>query len=177
MCETEGASLQILACDKPGQYSPSYYEVYNQFSTGSGLTLCVGPACISDNGFARATFPICQEENGASAAIAIQDWYPKGNDYVFLCNTEGMNPETTTFDWNFGDDSKLYDLLSSDVYHTFPGPGIYDVVCVANDGEHNEVAQLQVVVGAPEVPEFSTVLAGVTLIGGILGMVVLRRKK
>jgi hypothetical protein len=78
ICETEGASMKALACDKPGLPIPEYYEVYRQSVEGSGISeICLGDACVGTRGFALGdSFPIC---NGVSEAycgdgIVNQDW-------------------------------------------------------------------------------------------------------
>jgi hypothetical protein len=60
LCEGPGGNLQVLACEKPdGTSSPTRFEMYRQSGTGSSITICLGSACMSDNGFAQADFPVC----------------------------------------------------------------------------------------------------------------------
>lgn len=63
VCTNGSNSLTVLACDKPSQFGPTYFEMYKQGETGTQqLKLCLGTSCISDNGFARSpNFPICPD--------------------------------------------------------------------------------------------------------------------
>ena len=69
------------------------------------------------------------------ASLSIADWYPKGGNYVFVCEAEGFTP--TGYDWDFGDGQKLYDVANSNVFHHYSHNGYYDVSCTPADGEGN----------------------------------------
>lgn len=56
-CTQQTGTLSALACNKPGDHNPKTYEIYNQFSIGQAPTLCIGSACLSNNGYAKGTFP------------------------------------------------------------------------------------------------------------------------
>jgi hypothetical protein len=59
-CAGPDSTLQVLACDKPGSYQPSYFEMYRQGGTGNGVEICLGVTCIRDNGFAKSNnYPLC----------------------------------------------------------------------------------------------------------------------
>ncbi|HLC60746.1 MAG TPA: DUF4215 domain-containing protein [Candidatus Nanoarchaeia archaeon] len=60
-CQNGLNSLQILACDKPGDQNPTYFEMYKTQQTGNGLEICLGEkTCIAHNGFAKSlNYPIC----------------------------------------------------------------------------------------------------------------------
>ena len=59
-CSGSGATLSLIACEKPNSANPTYFEMYKQSSTGSGLTVCLGTACINSySGFATKTLPLC----------------------------------------------------------------------------------------------------------------------
>jgi hypothetical protein len=56
-----GDNLQVLACDKPDDArEKQYLEMYKQSQAGSSVKICVGGACITDNGYARSlNYPYC----------------------------------------------------------------------------------------------------------------------
>jgi hypothetical protein len=58
-CESANSSMTVLACEKPTAENPAWFEMYRQSYNGSGLKICLGTACISNNGFAQANFPMC----------------------------------------------------------------------------------------------------------------------
>jgi hypothetical protein len=74
--------------------------------------------------------------------------------YVLICNVSNMG-SPISYDWDFGDGSKLYDLLVPDVYHIFRGSGEYHVTCVANDEVHNFPVWTSITVDAGETEEGS----------------------
>jgi hypothetical protein len=113
---------------------------------------------------------------GPTASVTIKSPYPQGNNYVFICNTLGPWGSPISYDWDFGDGSKLYDRSVSDVYHTFSAAGTYPVTCVANDGTNNAPAWLVIHVGPVDVPEFGGVAAGIVVLFGI-GLIIFRRRK
>ncbi len=58
-CTNTGNTLTVTAWNKPGNYQPRYFELYKTSQTGSGLALCLGATCISNNGYAKSQdFPI-----------------------------------------------------------------------------------------------------------------------
>ncbi len=86
--------------------------------------------------------------SGPSASVAIAPYFPQGSNYVFLCEASGLN--ATSYDWTFGDGSKLLGRATKDVYHTFPAAGDYAVSCVAHDGATSAQCTLGVTVAAPQ---------------------------
>jgi hypothetical protein len=128
--------------------------------------------------FLLLALPLATAVQQPTASLTIKPPYPKGNDYVFICNTQGSWGSHISYDWDFGDGSKLYDRSASDVYHTFSAPGTYHVTCVPNDGTNNVPAWYDIHCGHPpvEVPEFGGVAAGLVMLTGI-GLVIFRRRK
>jgi len=76
-----------------------------------------------------------------SGTISIARWYPKGTHYVFFCNASGA----ANYSWYFGDGQKLLQIKNDNVYHIFPGAGVYDVQCIGH-GAQNRTANLQVII-------------------------------
>jgi hypothetical protein len=139
ICASGGASMQVLACNKPGDFGPTGFEMYKQSQTGSGLKICLGSACIEQNGFAKASFPICTgnvtvppqnttNSTGGNASVLIAPWFPQANNFVFICSN---SVNATTFDWIFGDGQKQLNSLNGNVWHTYASPGTYTVSCTA----------------------------------------------
>jgi len=62
-----------------------------------------------------------------SVEIVVKDWFPQNASYVFECRTPGYTPES--YDWEFGDGHKLYDMAVFDNYHTYADNGNYTVSC------------------------------------------------
>jgi hypothetical protein len=60
-CTSGTSNLQVMACNKPGEYNPQYFEMYKQSQNGTAVSkVCLGSTCISDNGYAKSGgFPIC----------------------------------------------------------------------------------------------------------------------
>lgn len=71
------------------------------------------------------------------ADLFVKQWYPKGGNYVFVCEAQGFTP--TAYDWDFGDGQKLYDVTNRDVFHRYDNGGQYVVSCTASDGWGNDV--------------------------------------
>jgi len=88
--------------------------------------------------------------DGASAKVSIAPWYPQENRYVFICEEDGF--EATSYDWDFGDGHKIYDLPFDNVFHEFSSEGDYLVSCTASDGLTRVGASTLIVGGIPEVP-------------------------
>jgi hypothetical protein len=56
---TGSGTLQVQACDKPGNNNAQYFEMYRQSGSGN-LKICLLGTCISDGGYAKSpNFPIC----------------------------------------------------------------------------------------------------------------------
>jgi len=165
--------LSIFACNKPDQGIKKYFEMYKQEKIGISVSkICLGAACISNNGFARSgNYPLCIEglgnfsvnttnstnnttqtnttnqtnnTNHTSSTLSIAQWYPQGNNYIFICNAQGFIP--TSYDWTFGDGQQLLDYSQNNVYHTYL-PGNYAVLCFAKNGLQKANASMQINVG------------------------------
>jgi hypothetical protein len=68
ICAGNGRVLQVMACEKPDEIHPQYFELYktSQEETDkvpdetARLKVCLHETCIQENGFARGPdFPIC----------------------------------------------------------------------------------------------------------------------
>jgi hypothetical protein len=66
------------------------------------------------------------------ANLFIKEWYPKGPDFVFVCEVEGFTP--TAYSWFYGDGHKLLNITNRDTYHVYEELGEYEVMCIATDG-------------------------------------------
>jgi hypothetical protein len=78
------------------------------------------------------------------ATVQIKDGWPKGQDYIFICDTD---IPTTSYDWYFGDGDKLLGVENRDVYHSYTQPGSYQVSCSATNYSRSEEASTPIVVG------------------------------
>ena len=88
-----------------------------------------------------------------SATLEIAPYFPQGPnglDYVFDCNAQGFTP--TSYDWNFGDGQKLYDMPVNNVFHRFDQGGPYTVNCAASNSEYRVGASQIIAGGIPETP-------------------------
>jgi hypothetical protein len=173
-CGTATNNIKVLACDKTG-----FFEVYRQSAAGSVPKICFGSTCVQNEGYAKSgTFPICtggtppptctpttevcdQKDNDCdaqvdegnvcapppsnttSASVSIAPWYPKGRDYVFVCNTNGFTP--TRYDWSFGDGNAQYNS-NRDVYYSYGAAGTYAVSCTASTSSISKQGTLSVTV-------------------------------
>lgn len=122
-CADDGDnSVSVLACDKPDQGAQEYFEMYKQASTGTSLTLCIGPTCIAENGFARSPdYPVCYNSTdttnttngtgGSSSGFPAPLWFSPSDgltgvapDFFHLelnPPTTGPVPASTDFEvWN-----------------------------------------------------------------------------
>jgi hypothetical protein len=71
----------------------------------------------------------------STQALYVKDNYPKGADYVFVCEAD-----SETYDWSYGDGEKLYDVKNKDTYHTFTASGTYSVTCSTESGETEHIS-------------------------------------
>ncbi len=78
--------------------------------------------------------------------LSIKEGFPRGNDYVFLCEASGFQ-EPITYDWNYGDGSFLLDSNHTDTYHIFQNKGDYTVSCTARDAVGNKTDTMIVSAG------------------------------
>ena len=162
VCESNDASLQVLACDKPDVGAKQYFEMYKQSQSGSGVDICVGETCLEGWGFRRGgDYPLCTEEavNGEdppeqppqeppeepdrSADLRVADWYPQGTHVVLLCEEEGFIADNYRF--TFGDGHSQTRTVS-DVYHIYAQPGTYTATCTAQAHEISEQSSLEVTI-------------------------------
>lgn len=82
-----------------------------------------------------------ENTRNVSANISIAPFYPKGNDFVFVC--EGNNFDPIAFTWDFGDGSKQVLSTNQDVFHRYSEPGTYNVSCEAADDENVATVTIQ----------------------------------
>jgi PKD repeat protein len=85
------------------------------------------------------------QTNSKTGYISIASWYPQGMNYIFICNPSFG---ATSYDWNFGDGQKMFDVSNNNVWHTYSSAGIYEVTCTATNGVHTENNILKIKVGA-----------------------------
>jgi PKD repeat protein len=89
----------------------------------------------------------------ATASVDIAPWYPKGNNYVFVCNND---ISATKYNWYFGDGQKIIGGTNKDVYHTY-SEGTYTVRCEAINGNTMVSGERTVTVGQGSSACFSKV--------------------
>ncbi len=59
-CTGTSGTLTVTACDKPGSYNPTHFEIYRQSSTGTAPEICIGATCMRNEGFVKSpNYPIC----------------------------------------------------------------------------------------------------------------------
>ncbi len=157
--DSNGRSLSLMACEKPGSYQPQFFEMYKQGGNG-GVTICIGQTCMQNDGFVKSpNFPIClnaitnqtnnqtpsnQTNNNQTnpgnttnntigltyyVNLSIAPWYPKGRSYVFRCDATGFVP--SKYDYYFGNGEKQVGRIDSDVYYTYSLAGEYSPLCIA----------------------------------------------
>ena len=73
-----------------------------------------------------------QSSSNMSVDLRILQWYPKGPDYVFVCDANGFTP--TNYTWYYGDGHKLLNIKNQNTYHVYTALGTYNVQCIATDG-------------------------------------------
>ena len=150
VCESADGGIQVLACDKPDGAS-EYFEMYRQGYIGTVPELCLGDACIQQNGFAQSQeYPLCAEETSpdtqpedkeVSVTLRIADWYPQETHVVFVCEESGFQADTYHF--TFGDGNS-HTRLVGDVYHIYEQSGNYTVTCIATQAEIQHEQHLEV---------------------------------
>lgn len=77
-----------------------------------------------------------------SADLHIMKWYPKGPDYVFVCNITGFEP--TSYTWFYGDGHKLLNIKNQNTYHVYEALGHYTVSCSGTDGTNTASDTLEI---------------------------------
>lgn len=73
-----------------------------------------------------------ETEGAGNADLHIMNWYPKGPDYVFVCNVSGFTP--TSYNWFYGDGHKLINITNQNTYHVYEELGSHTVMCTGTDG-------------------------------------------
>ena len=88
---------------------------------------------------------VCSDSNSSvSVSLNIAPWYPKGKDYIFVCNATGYAPDF--YDWFFGDGEKQLNSANKDVYYTYKSAGNYNVACTAKNPNVINSANLSITV-------------------------------
>jgi hypothetical protein len=112
--EVPECAYQIdLVCGKPLQTNPEY-----------------GDRMIASEFGNKGDY--CEKKSDGNAELSIAPWYPKDNNYIFVCETDF---EATSYSWYFGNGKMLLNIANNNVYHTFQNPGVYAVTCEATDGD------------------------------------------
>jgi len=164
-CVSTTGTIQTMACNKPSDNNPQYFEMYKQTSSGYGVDVCIAGTCLANSGYAKSpNFPICFNGTGGgsgggggnstnntnttnntpSLIVQIAPWFPQGRSYVFICNATGWTP--ANIEWYFGDGGKQTNTNRADIYYTYANPGTYTVECDASQAGINKNATLQVTV-------------------------------
>jgi len=152
ICTSGDDYMAVLACNKPDEGHPQFFEMYKQAESGESIEeICLGNTCIRDNGFAKSgQYPICLDGGPSeeSLKLKIAQWYPQENNYVFICEATGFTP--TSYDWVFGDGHKLLGMSFDNVYHTYEQPGSYTPQCTAYAEGIEKTATLEITVDGEE---------------------------
>lgn len=77
----------------------------------------------------QANITHSQAQN-VSVDLHIMKWYPKGPDFVFVCNATGFTP--TSYSWFYGDGHKLLNIVNRNTYHVYESLGDFTVSCTAH---------------------------------------------
>ncbi len=148
-CSSSVGSVDVLSCEKTDS-SGTYFEMYRQSWTGLPPRLCLGNDCLQPGwGYERGDyFPVCigtttpVNETAQTTTLSIAPWFPQGGNYVFICNA-GFT--ATSYDWTYGDGSKLLDYSQNNVYHSYAS-GNYDVTCTAKNAQTSSTGTLTITV-------------------------------
>jgi plastocyanin len=169
-CERGSDFVQVKACNKPGVFTPQYYEVFKTFSSSSSPKLCIGNTCISDNGYARSeNFPVCfgngtPQLNGSNGTLPSNGSLmlsamtatpppgsPQNSTYDFLCTPVGVSTASDGFDWDFGD-GIIISQFPGAVQHTYVNSGNYTASCMVPSGIDSFRASVNLSVIIPVLP-------------------------
>ncbi len=59
-CSSGANNIQILACEKPSNTNPEYFEMYRQIATSNPPRICIGLTCMQSEGYQQSGhYPIC----------------------------------------------------------------------------------------------------------------------
>lgn len=87
----------------------------------------------------------------AEANLFVKEWYPKANDFVFVCDATDF--EATSYSWHYGDGHKLLNIANGDTYHRYTSLGTFTVTCEAMNGE--TIASDSITVPVTEIKHFN----------------------
>jgi glucose/arabinose dehydrogenase len=63
-CTSGSSVLNVVACEKPDAGSKQYFEMYKQSPGLTSLKLCIGSACLQNEGYVKSTnYPMCFNVN------------------------------------------------------------------------------------------------------------------
>ncbi len=159
-CTNGTNSLSVKACEKPSEVNPTYFEMYKINTTTNSIKICLGDACIQNNGFSSQQLPLClnvtnmtnqtiiNETNMTNQTVIVNAtlnsalWYPKGHNYVLVCNAQGFIP--TSYDFIFGDGHRTLNYSQNNVYHTYASGG-YEAQCIARSATQNATGIMHIV--------------------------------
>lgn len=124
--------------------------LYRVNCAASNSAYRVGASKIIAGGIPETAFPpgngsetnASEPDETPATVLSIAPYFPQGGDYVLVCDASGFTP--TTYDWDFGDGSKLTDMSWNDVWHTY-GPGVYDARCTARNDVESAQDTLQII--------------------------------
>ena len=166
ICSNSSNSLKVLACNKPGNINPTYFEMYKQGVTGTPPEICLGNTCIKTSGYAKSlNFPICFNittsvnitSNVSAASVTLVEPYSADHNSILDCNVQNFTP--TQFIWDFGDGTSvtrnmaLDGFLSTKHYHTYLQSGTYNVKCNATNGTNNAYGSTDIKISTGATPQ------------------------
>jgi hypothetical protein len=139
VCEAESNTYRWDFGDGSQQtgYEDTVYHVYG--SAGAKTVTCVtetGAGSLSINVQTESTGGQTNNSNQTNTTartfdLYVKAWYPKDNDYVFVCSTPDMTPDS--YNWFYGDGEKLLNIQNGDTYHRYKNTGTYTVTCEAHE--------------------------------------------
>ncbi len=145
-CASGPNSLTVMACNKPGDYQPQYFEMYPQSSSGSGVDVCIGGVCLNGNGYARSPdFPICinvtnstGNQTNVTQNISIASSTPAGasvnidepQNQTFSITISNPDSLSTTITWRYDgvNQTSAFNQLSYTFLGNYSTNGTHDVL-------------------------------------------------
>jgi PKD repeat protein len=126
-CSSNTGSITVLACNKPGDHSPQYFEMYRQSQAGIVPKLCLGRTCIQQEGYVRsANYPICIDTPGSeigTSSGAQEDlnlYAPPGIPFAAPPGAKGAASTTPLVgNLNFDAYETNHEVIKAQIYFNF----------------------------------------------------------
>lgn len=127
VCGDSVNSIKIMACEKPDTGAKQYFEAYRQSFSGLAPKICIGSACMQNEGYVKSqNYPICIEGNSAMPANTTQASNPTQTP------SENINSTNTTQSINQTQPNSNSTSLILSIAPWFPQGRSYVFKCAAN---------------------------------------------